>query len=77
MGGSLVLHLKVAETSEIRRWVMQFGSEAEVIKPASLRKAVKEDLEAAVKLYRGRRPRTRAEDPAASRTRAGGSGRRD
>jgi predicted DNA-binding transcriptional regulator YafY len=60
--GSLLLHLKVAETSEIRRWVMQFGSEAEVLKPASLRKAVKEDLQAATKLYRGRRPRTRKDD---------------
>jgi len=62
MGGSLVLHLKVAETSEIQRWVMQFGSEAEVLKPASLRKAVKDDLQAAAKLYRGRRPRTRSND---------------
>jgi predicted DNA-binding transcriptional regulator YafY len=62
MGGSLVLNLKVAETSEIKRWVMQFGREAEVLAPASLRRAVKEDLQAAVKLYRGRRPRTRSED---------------
>jgi predicted DNA-binding transcriptional regulator YafY len=63
MGGSLVLHLKVAETSEIRRWVMQFGNEAEVLKPASLRKVVLQHLEDGVRLYRGRRPRTRAEDP--------------
>ncbi len=62
MGGRIVLHLKVAETSEIKRWVMQFGNEAEVLTPASLRRAVKEDLQAAVKLYRGRRPRTRSED---------------
>jgi predicted DNA-binding transcriptional regulator YafY len=52
----------VAETSEIQRWVMQFGNEAEVLAPASLRRAVKEDLQAAVKLYRGRRPRTRSQD---------------
>jgi predicted DNA-binding transcriptional regulator YafY len=62
MGGRIVLHLKVAETSEIQRWVMQFGNEAEVLTPASLRRAVKEDLQAAVKLYRGRRPRTRSQD---------------
>jgi len=62
MGGSLVLNLKVAETCEIKRWVMQFGREAEVLTPASLRRAVKEDLQAAAKLYRGRRPRTRSED---------------
>ena len=62
MGGRIVLHLKVAETSEIQRWVMQFGNEAEVLTPASLRRAVQEDLQAAVKLYRGRRPRTRSGD---------------
>jgi proteasome accessory factor B len=62
MGGGLVLHLKVAETCEIKRWVMQFGSEAEVLKPASLRRAIKDDLAATVKLYRGRRPRTRSQD---------------
>jgi predicted DNA-binding transcriptional regulator YafY len=60
--GRIVLHLKVAETSEIKRWVMQFGKEAEVLTPRSLRQAVKEDLQAAVKLYRGRRPRTRSGD---------------
>ena len=62
LDGKIVLHLKVAETSEIRRWVMQFGREAEVLTPPSLRRAVKEDLQAAAKLYRGRRPRTRSED---------------
>ena len=62
MGGRIVLHLKVAETSEIKRWVMQFGNEAEVLTPASLRRAVKENLQAAVKLYRGRRPRSRSGD---------------
>jgi predicted DNA-binding transcriptional regulator YafY len=45
----------VAETSEIKRWVLQFGAEAEVLKPASLRRAVAEELAAAAKSYRGRR----------------------
>jgi predicted DNA-binding transcriptional regulator YafY len=62
MGGGLVLHLKVAETCEIKRWVMQYGQEAEVLTPASLRRTVQEELQAAVKLYRGRRPQTRSED---------------
>ena len=62
IGGRIVLHLKVAETSEIKRWVMQFGNEAEVLSPPSLRRAVLKDLQTAVKLYRGRRPRTRSED---------------
>jgi predicted DNA-binding transcriptional regulator YafY len=50
--GSLELHLKIAETSEIRRWVMQFGAEAEVVRPASLRRAVAEELAASLKRYR-------------------------
>jgi predicted DNA-binding transcriptional regulator YafY len=55
LNGSLVLHLKVAETSEIKRWVLQFGAEAEVLKPASLRRAVVQELGAATRAYRGRR----------------------
>ncbi len=52
MGGTLVLRLRVGETSELRRWVMQFGSEAEVLSPASLRKAVAADLQRAAATYR-------------------------
>ena len=55
LNGGLVLHLKIAETSEIKRWVLQFGAEAEVLKPASLRRAVAEELAAAAKPYRGRK----------------------
>jgi predicted DNA-binding transcriptional regulator YafY len=55
LNGGLVLHLKIAETTEIKRWVLQFGSEAEVLKPASLRRAVAEELGAAAKPYRSRR----------------------
>jgi len=55
--GGLVLNLRVAETSEIRRWVLQFGSEAEVLAPRSLRDAVARELEAALGAYGPRRPR--------------------
>jgi len=55
LNGGLVLHLKIAETSEIKRWVLQFGAEAEVLKPASLRRVVAQELAAAAKAYRGRR----------------------
>jgi predicted DNA-binding transcriptional regulator YafY len=48
----------VAETSELRRRVLQFGSEAEVLAPASLRRAVADELKAAVAAYR-ERPRAR------------------
>src|SRR5262249_40103268 len=55
LNGGLVLHLRVAETSEIKRWVLQFGSEAEVLKPASLRRAVMQELAVAMRAYRDRR----------------------
>jgi len=57
LDGSIVLQLKIAETSEIVRWVMQFGSEAEVLAPASLRRAVRDELARAGAVYRSRRRR--------------------
>lgn len=51
LDGGLVLNLRVAETSEIRRWVLQFGSEAEVLAPRSLRDAVARELQAALSAY--------------------------
>jgi predicted DNA-binding transcriptional regulator YafY len=52
LDGSLVLRLRVAETSELRRWILQFGSQAEVLAPASLRRAVMGELKAAATAYR-------------------------
>lgn len=57
IGGGLVLRLRVAETSELRRWVLQFGSEAEVLVPATLRRAVADEVKAAAALYRMSRKR--------------------
>lgn len=50
--GGLVLRLKVPITSELQRWVLQFGSEAEVLQPASFRKAMGEELQRAMGGYR-------------------------
>jgi predicted DNA-binding transcriptional regulator YafY len=59
LDGALTLRLRVADTSELKRWVLQFGSEAEVMAPASLRRAVADELKAAAATYgdrsRGRR----------------------
>jgi len=55
LDGGLVLHLRVAETSEIRRFVLQFGGEAEVLAPASLREAVARELGVALAAYGTRR----------------------
>jgi predicted DNA-binding transcriptional regulator YafY len=55
LDGGLVLHLRIAETSEIRRFVLQFGHEAEVLRPKSLRKEVAADLAATLAAYKPRR----------------------
>jgi predicted DNA-binding transcriptional regulator YafY len=54
LDGGCVLRLKVAGLAEVRRWVMQFGADAEVLKPASLREQIAADLAAALSTYRNR-----------------------
>jgi predicted DNA-binding transcriptional regulator YafY len=51
LDGGCVLRMKVAVTSELLRWVLQYGPDAEVLKPRSLRDAVAEKLRAAAKVY--------------------------
>ncbi len=55
LDGGCVLRMKVRITSELKRWVNQFGDEAEVLSPASLRREVAQGLAAAVDLYEMRR----------------------
>lgn len=58
LDGGCVLRMKVAATSELRRWVMQFGKEAEVLAPRSFRNTIAEELRAAGRVYGGAaRPR--------------------
>jgi predicted DNA-binding transcriptional regulator YafY len=38
--GSIVLILKVADLDEVKRWLIGFGSEAEVLQPAGLREEI-------------------------------------
>jgi predicted DNA-binding transcriptional regulator YafY len=54
LDGALILRLRVADTSELRRWVLQFAAEAEVLSPPSLRAAIGEALRAAAAAYRDR-----------------------
>ena len=45
-GGRLEMTLQVADTLEVRRWILGYGSEAEVLAPASLREALRLEAEA-------------------------------
>jgi len=44
--GSVVLMMRVADTLELRRWVLSFGSEAEVLEPDSLRQEIRGEAQA-------------------------------
>jgi predicted DNA-binding transcriptional regulator YafY len=52
LDGGCVLRIKVAGLGEVRRWIMQFGSEAEVLEPESLRREVANEIETAFRFYR-------------------------
>jgi len=49
--GSLELAFEVAGITEIKTWIMGFGSLAKVLEPASLLKKIKDDLGRALKSY--------------------------
>jgi predicted DNA-binding transcriptional regulator YafY len=49
--GGCTLRFRVSGLGEVRRWVMQFGPEAEVLAPSALRRQVAEDLARALEHY--------------------------
>jgi predicted DNA-binding transcriptional regulator YafY len=49
--GSLVLHMKTGGLVEVRNWVLQFGSGAEVLAPESLRKDCISEIEKMNQVY--------------------------
>jgi predicted DNA-binding transcriptional regulator YafY len=40
-GGELILTLDVADTAEVKGWILGFGQEAEVLEPTSLRQEIR------------------------------------
>lgn len=48
--GRLELTLRVADTLEVRRWLMGYGAGAEVLAPAALREELRREAEAVVRL---------------------------
>lgn len=55
LDGGCVLRMRLRLTSELRRWVLQFGEEAEVLGPPSFRREIARDLRASAGLYDRRR----------------------
>ena len=53
--GGLVLSLRVAGVEEVRRWLLGYGAEVEVLEPESLRAELAEEAEKLRRMYGGRR----------------------
>jgi predicted DNA-binding transcriptional regulator YafY len=52
-GGRLELTLQVADTVEVRRWLLGFGADADVLEPSSLREALRHEAERLVSVLAG------------------------
>jgi len=50
-GESIVLRFEVLGTNEIRRWLLQYGSQAEVLEPAEFRKELQREVEEMYRRY--------------------------
>ncbi|MBW2274478.1 MAG: WYL domain-containing protein [Deltaproteobacteria bacterium] len=50
--GGVELSMEVGGSVELRNWVLSFGAGAEILEPASLRDEVRDELDAAARLYR-------------------------
>lgn len=69
--GRLELTLRVADTLEVRRWILGYGVQAEVLAPSSLREALRAEAQAlADRLAPQRRPLAPASPPPARAGRA-------
>jgi predicted DNA-binding transcriptional regulator YafY len=51
LDGSLLMSLEVGDTLELKRWILGFGQEAEVLEPKELRQAIRKEAEALLDKY--------------------------
>ena len=65
--GRVEMTLRVADTLEVRRFILGFGSEAEVVEPAALREALRRDAEALARKLAPERIPVTPSAPAAGR----------
>jgi predicted DNA-binding transcriptional regulator YafY len=82
--GRVEVRLTVADTLEVRRWILGYGSQAEVLEPASLREALRTEAEALARTLTprrrplallGRRPASEQTNGAAEGEQGAGQGR--
>jgi len=53
--GRLEMSLRVADTLEVRRWILGYGAQAEVVEPQSLREALRLEIAAAAAMLEPKR----------------------
>jgi len=53
LDGSLLMNLEVADTLELKRWILGLGKEAEVVEPKELREAIRQEAEGLLERYAG------------------------
>lgn len=51
-GDNIELRMELSAFEDLKRWILSFGDQAEVVEPKELREAVRKELDAAAEVYR-------------------------